>query len=1272
MFLDLLTHSYFRISDASVIVMDECHHAQSNKDHTYTRIMKDWYDRAKREGRELPRILGLTACLMVKSVPVYKFHTEKEILEKIMDSKVETTEDLYDILKYVTSPHERISVFRDNLEDVTQKKIFDQCSKTQELLHNIMEGEMTRIFDEAPNIQMKAVAEKDLKNHFKIMKNEILGSIVEGVSSLGLIAIKLTLDNFKLMFRKVQDASVRAYYGIEANSEMACVMQACLGSLEQIVSQIRLIPGDLKSLEALSSSKMLALVDILRNNQGCSTIIFVKTKYSAETINDILKEYSYSDPGLSGTSSDFAVSPGAKVNPRHPDPVIRQKNIELINEERRKLQTTLSNFKSSQHPTNTLVSTNVVEEGLDVRSCNLVIKFDFPDNFRSYVQSKGRARARPSHYILMVSEAERGKLEKKYNEYLAMEELSLRECHKRPFEGLPMGPETDLTRNYVANTGDPESAIITGSQAVRLVHKYIQQIKVDRFTKLTCVYETHEVKDREGNMVGYQTRCHMPHRTPFTAPVKGEVERSKKTAKQHCALVICELLHFYQELDQRLKVKKRKYIHDEDDEAEDGKEDGYNPNNRKVGTRKRRQFYEKEHPLEMKFDPQSSSYFLSKVQFTLIRKNESYKYREFAPDSKGEQLGLLTTLPLPEFSPIPIHHPGGEYSAQVSSVQVTGVDVDSARNFTEFIMTNVLKVSDAMSPTTGDFLIVPIKDTLINVKLLRSFSDESGAEIKKLSLDPFESLSYDSVIFPSYKTSKENYFVEEFVPESVLNIQSKMPNSRQTFAEYFESTYGLRIRNMDQNLIRLASADKRSYMLKPCEDTKKSKKDIYNTTFLVPELVEIEPISRMLWKQCQMLPFVLHRMSSLIGSKRLLVSLGYKGIERLSVPTVELSSPLNLFDNLLEVDSTKPSDSVTPGDVLHAATLRAANDQFDMERLEILGDCFLKYYTGVFLFHKLSGESTINTEEGDLTTKRSRVVGNKNLCLIARSLGLAQCLVSAQMEPHTTWLPPGLDRRSLERKLIEDLDSKFGDMIEDGEERKKTLSVGSILNWICDEDLGLVVSDPDELLKRSTERFRNSKAMGLKLKSFSLINDKSLADCVEALIGCFLLKTGSFGALKFMSKIGLDMSSSNTVDDLLARKISNERVEIFNPPRHGFSEDDVGDAEMQRAELLYQKLGVSEIENIIDYKFREKSFLLQAFTHASYCDNRLTGSFERLEYLGDGVLDYLVTVYIYTQLGQVRHISTSDQDEHHYLQDKDPGKITDIRSAVVCNNMFAR
>ena len=37
-------------------------------------------------------------------------------------------------------------------------------------------------------------------------------------------------------------------------------------------------------------------------------------------------------------------------------------------------------FRSGE--TNTVASTNVIEEGLDVRSCNLVIKFDFPATFR--------------------------------------------------------------------------------------------------------------------------------------------------------------------------------------------------------------------------------------------------------------------------------------------------------------------------------------------------------------------------------------------------------------------------------------------------------------------------------------------------------------------------------------------------------------------------------------------------------------------------------------------------------------------------------------------------------------------------------------------------------------------------------------------------------------------------------------------------------------------------------------------------------------------------
>ena len=64
--------------------------------------------------------------------------------------------------------------------------------------------------------------------------------------------------------------------------------------------------------------------------------------------------------------------------------------------------------------------------------------------------------------------------------------------------------------------------------------------------------------------------------------------------------------------------------------------------------------------------------------------------------------------------------------------------------------------------------------------------------------------------------------------------------------------------------------------------------------------------------------------------------------------------------------------------------------------------------------------------------------------------------------------------------------------------------------------------------------------------------------------------------------------------------------------------------------------------------------LLQALTHASYTLNKITESCERLEFLGDAVLDYLVTIYLVTK-----------------NQNLTPGQITDMRSALVNNNNLA-
>ena len=51
---------------------------------------------------------------------------------------------------------------------------------------------------------------------------------------------------------------------------------------------------------------------------------------------------------------------------------------------------------------NLLFATDVAEEGLDLRSCQLIINFDSPDTVKSFIQRKGRARCQNSYIISLV------------------------------------------------------------------------------------------------------------------------------------------------------------------------------------------------------------------------------------------------------------------------------------------------------------------------------------------------------------------------------------------------------------------------------------------------------------------------------------------------------------------------------------------------------------------------------------------------------------------------------------------------------------------------------------------------------------------------------------------------------------------------------------------------------------------------------------------------------------------------------------------------------
>ena len=94
----------------------------------------------------------------------------------------------------------------------------------------------------------------------------------------------------------------------------------------------------------------------------------------------------------------------------------------------KKQERVLSKFR--RHEFNLLIATSVVEEGLDVPKCNFVVRFDFPKNFGSYVQSKGRARAKDSKYYMLVDEKEIGEKggELEVNEKYGGRLMSARNC----------------------------------------------------------------------------------------------------------------------------------------------------------------------------------------------------------------------------------------------------------------------------------------------------------------------------------------------------------------------------------------------------------------------------------------------------------------------------------------------------------------------------------------------------------------------------------------------------------------------------------------------------------------------------------------------------------------------------------------------------------------------------------------------------------------------------------------------------------------------------
>ena len=152
---------------------------------------------------------------------------------------------------------------------------------------------------------------------------------------------------------------------------------------------------DMKDIYEFSSDKVKKLFDILREHKKNSSeelcaIVFVRRRFSAKILYHILKI-------LSDTVCEFSfIKPNFMVG-YNSNPFNDTREVTYLNKINKEI---VQGFCLKEF--NLLVASNVLEEGIDVPKCSLVVKFDLPLDYRSYIQSKGRARHKTSQYYVMV------------------------------------------------------------------------------------------------------------------------------------------------------------------------------------------------------------------------------------------------------------------------------------------------------------------------------------------------------------------------------------------------------------------------------------------------------------------------------------------------------------------------------------------------------------------------------------------------------------------------------------------------------------------------------------------------------------------------------------------------------------------------------------------------------------------------------------------------------------------------------------------------------
>eukprot|EP01083_Nonionella_stella_P046321 124027_1 len=395
--ISALSHGYITMNNIDTLILDECHHVVGNKtnqSHPYTVVMDKYLEyKATYHGSQLPRIMGLTASpIKTKEAHSLKIYKKAEDLQRKMDCVLMRVE--CDELKSVVSepmivryPYfSTIDLLHVDLLDIP-KVFMDKLPKYAKLINRLgsvitecgIYGACVamRLFDNklrqrdvkylvcGPYVAQHVDA---LDDKFKDKKQAIAlfkKYISQNLSYFDHELIAPYADN------KGDDATWR--FDCDISMKLSVLIKFINDSHSCIKGEImgdHCKDGDNEQLNGLFFNNH----DVVKQ-QG---IIFVKERLVAYVLQSILS--------TRFKHIKFGVLTGHSCR--------------LWGMNDKQQLHTINEFKSGD--INYLIATSVAEEGIDIQACNCVIMYTLPPTVKTYIQSRGRARKKASKFVLFI------------------------------------------------------------------------------------------------------------------------------------------------------------------------------------------------------------------------------------------------------------------------------------------------------------------------------------------------------------------------------------------------------------------------------------------------------------------------------------------------------------------------------------------------------------------------------------------------------------------------------------------------------------------------------------------------------------------------------------------------------------------------------------------------------------------------------------------------------------------------------------------------------